>query len=286
MGNRSRYKRLTDLGVRGIELRPDPDTPLVYIQKLNSFEMEESRRDAQVARSRVVMALRKEDGDEMLAMRDMVTRLEKARLVEGIVGSHYTRNVGVASNAIYADPTWHERLDIMDRTNRDTVPDDEKAVLDKINGEYLDELTARVKVLEEDERERLTNDPDEALHTEYIETFVETRASATFMREMRYQEVLFGVRMCDAEGDMGPWDHTPCQHERLYEDVEEVRALSDELLAAYGRAFDQVNVPGRQAKGSASRQASSEPSRPPSVEEASAPSTQEAPSGTQGGTSA
>ena len=181
MGNKSRYKRLTDLGVRGIELRVDPDVPLVYIQKLNSFEMEESRRDAQVARTRVVMALRKEGGDEMTAMRDLVTRMDKDRLIGGIVSSHYTRNVGTASNAIHADPTWHERLDVMDRSNRDELPDDEKAVLDKINGDYLAELTTRIKVLEDDDTARLEAMDDAAVQEEYIETFVDTRASAVFM---------------------------------------------------------------------------------------------------------
>lgn len=284
-----------------MELRPDPDSPLVYIQKLNSFEMEESRRDAQVARSRLVMSLRDDAGPEMLAMRDLVTRMDPPRLVEAIVATHYTKNVGIASNAIHADPSWHERLDVMDRTDRDACPDDEKAVLDKINGEYLDELTARIRVLEDDERERLLAEPVEKIHDEYIETFVETRASATFMREMRYQEVLFGVRMCDAEGDIGPWDHSKCQHERLYVDeelldaqgkfvqhltaIEQVRGLSDELLSEYGRAFDAVNVPGRVAKGSASQQASSGLSRPQNEEVASAPSTQEVPSGTPVGTS-
>lgn len=312
MATREAYRRLTDLFTVGEVLQPAETGPAVFVHKLNDFEMGEARKDASVARSRVMLALRKEDSDDLVALRDGVRRMDKTTIVEGILKSLYTKHVATASGTIHADPAWHERLDVLDRTDRNAVPENERAVIDDINDAYFDELTRRITRMDEDERDRLTRLSDEDLHQEYEEAFIESRAAAVFLRELRFAEIVFGVRMCDAlevttaeDAEAGKWDHGKCSHERLhidYEDtvegpdgekhkvvvraIDQVRVLPDPLLDAYSRAFDRLNVPARTAKGSARQSSSSELSRPPSEEEASVPSTPGATTPVPAGTSA
>lgn len=292
MSNKSRYKRLTDLFTVGEVVQPDPEDPgaLLWVQKLNGFELDESRKEAQVVRARTVLALRQEGSDEVNALTDAVSRLDKDRLIAGIVSSLYTKHVGEASAAIAADPEWAERMDIMERTDRNAVPEDERRVVDKINADYLDTLNQKILDLDKAERERLEDEDDEAVRRAYIDSFIESRAAAVFLREMRYVECFYGVRMCDAkqkdpENGNYDWDHKECSHERLYDDIEEARQMPDELLNQFTRAFDRINVPARTAKGLARRGASSGPSRQLSEPEASAPSTPEVMSPEQAGTS-
>lgn len=292
MGNKSRYKKITDLFTVGEVVQPDVDDPeaLLFVQKLNGFELDEARKEAQVVRARTVLALRQEGSDEVNALTDAVSRLPKDRLVTGIVSSAYTKHVGEASNAIHSDPEWSERLDILERSDRDLLPDDERKVVDEINAAYLEALNDRITALDQAEHSRLMDEDDEQVRKAYIDSFIESRAASVFLREMRYVEAYYGVRMCDGkqkdpEGGNYSWDHKDCAHERLFDSIEEARQMPDELLNQITRAFDRVNVPARTAKGSARRGASSGPSRQPSEPEASAPSTPEAMSPEQAGTS-
>lgn len=293
MGNKSRYKRITDLFTVGEVVQADPDDPeaLLYVQKLNNFEQDEARREAQVVRARTVLALRQEGSDEVNALSDAVGRMPLDRLIDGIVSSKYTKHVGEASNSLHGDPEWFERLDILERTDRDSVAEEEKKVVDQINHDYLDALNLKIADLDEAERARLTDMGEEQVRQEYVESFVESRAAAVFLREMRYVECYYGVRMCDAtqkdpENKNYDWDHSACSHERLFDNLDEARAMPDELLNQLTRAFDRINVPARTAKGSARRQASSGPSRQQSEPEGSGPSTPEEMSPEPDGTSA
>lgn len=284
-----RKSRMQDLFVQGRVLRlGDEDDDIVFVQKLNQFEQDEARRMSQAARTRVQMALRKEDGDEMVAVRGAVGDMDKPRMIEGIIASLYGRHIGKASAQVQADAEWQERLDVMDHSVRDLLPEDERKVLDEITSDYLAELNARREKLDDEERARLDALDEDALRAEYISIFIETRGQAVFMREMRYAEVLFGVRLCDAEqpDEDADWDHSACTHEPFYDDIEEVRALPDILMNRYTETFDKINVAPSQGKDSRSPQASSGLSASPSEEEASTPSTQEVTSPEPVGTSA
>lgn len=289
-GKRSKAERkgrMQDLFLEGRVIRLHEDDDPLWVQKLNTFEQDEARRMAQAARARTLMALRREGGDEWTAITDSVAQMSRERMVTGIVGGLYTRHIGKASTDLYADPEWQERLDIMDHSIRETLPEDERAVLDEITTAYLAELQTRKAALDADETERLNTLPEDKLREEYIDTFIETRGTAVFMRDMRFAEVLFGVRMCDAESrDDGSWDHGSCSHDQFYDDLEEVRRLPDALMNRYTSTFDQINVAPSQGKDWGSRRASSAPSLPRSEEEASTPSTPEETSPELAGTSA
>jgi hypothetical protein len=115
--NRSKYKRLPDLYVVGKELVFKEDV-VMWLQALNPFQMDEARHDAQVARSRIVMALKSEHGSDE---RSKVTAslfedgrdAAVLRLVEAKVGEKILEVVAAIQN----DPDWKERLEIQERAD-------------------------------------------------------------------------------------------------------------------------------------------------------------------------
>lgn len=294
MGSRTkneRKRRMQDLFSEGEIFRPDPESPddddLLWIKKLNNFEQDEARRIAQSQRALFVRTMNREGSDELWVLKDGVAKMTDERLIEAILASSYAKLMGKASNAVHADPDWHERIDMMENVRRDTVQDAERRTLDEVTAEYLTEIEKRRQAIEASDRHDLQSLDSDELRERYVEVFIEARATGVFMREMRYAEVLFGVRMCDAVmGEGGEYEHKTCTHLPLYDDHDEVRTLDDILMAQYGRAFDRLNVAPHQAKGSARRQASSGPSRQQSEEEDSSPSTQEVTSPEPVGTSA
>jgi len=297
-----RRRRITDFYVDGEVLQPAPGE-VVFVQKINQFEDGEARADAQAARSRFTMALRRPDSPDTAALREAVKRMDQVALVRGIVNSRYTKYMAEASTALASDPEWVERLLVLDRSDIDSVRPDEAQVINELNTAYLATIQERVREAEEADTARLMAMAPEEVQRDYEESFIDSRAAAVYIGEYKLGQIAQSVRMCDAtppaEGE--DWDHSACTHERLYVDeeiedpethevkvkraIEFVREEPDVLLDAYTRAFDNVHVAVRAAKDSASRQSSSEPSRPPSEEEGSAASTPEVSAPAQVGTS-
>lgn len=275
---------LADLFTVGKEIQPDGGGPVLWVQKLNDWEFGETRRDAMSARSLVVMTFRR--SNEALAIREeMSERISKKDLdtvLDGVISVAQSRLSTQAIINVQSDPKWTERLDVLQRTDRETADEEQRTTLDEINAEYMAEIMKRTAELTEAERERLEGLPDEELLDAYLDALVDSRATSIFHDEMRYGEILAAVRYCEAAEHTtdemaagGQWDHAVCTHERLYGSLEEIRALPDELLTFYMQAVNQVTVPASQAKEWASRSSSSEPSRQPNEAEESPASIQE-----------
>jgi len=213
---------MTDLFMVGAVLQVAPGE-VVWIKKLNQFEDGEARQDAMAARSRFTLTLRADDSPQTASLRETVKRMDKDRLVEGIIASRYTRYMAEASTALHADPNWAERLNVLDRTDIEDTRLDEAETINRINSEYLADLQARVREREQADREKLTNDDDEEVQTQYEESFIDSRAAAVYIGEYKLGQLAWAVRMCDAtppSGDDADWDHLGCTHERLYVDEE------------------------------------------------------------------
>jgi hypothetical protein len=221
------------------ELLVGDGPPVAWVRPLTQHEAAAARQVAVSESNRVAQSLRREDGDEMLAMRDLAAQMDRIRLVEGVVSLRYTTHVGIAAEAIHADPLWHEVHNKLTRNHRRPVPRDE---LDRINSEYLQVLDSRIDSLNSVARLQLEGLNDESLRRAYIDAFIDKRVADVLVREMQYREILYGVRSCHAAGSVAPWDHSHCTHPQLYRDVDEVRALSEGtwsiLRAAVKRATD------------------------------------------------
>jgi hypothetical protein len=312
MASRDTYKRMTDLWRPGAVMVYEPGTPsddsvepplparpdlLLWIQKLNRFEQDEVRADAGVAQARAQMVLRDLESDDYVAARNRSEQMDIEQLVEAIVAAAYSTHMAKAANSVQADTDWHDRLDVVQRTNLAEASDEEKALVEKLAGEYYQEVAKRVAERDEEERARVSTLGLDVLRKEYIDGFVNQRGMDVYMREMNVGEIAFGVRTCeailcaDATDEHGSrcldgYHHAACTHERLYEQAKEVRELPDELYDRYRGAFNAVNVAAGQAKGSGSRQHSSAASAPPSALEGSTASTPVATSPEPGGISA
>jgi hypothetical protein len=85
-----RLRRVTDLFVEGRTLylgNDDENKPvLVWVNKLNSFEVEESRRDAVSARGLRLLELEKEESPERMAMWARASRWSDDDLADNRVG--------------------------------------------------------------------------------------------------------------------------------------------------------------------------------------------------------
>lgn len=313
MADRERYKRMTDLWRPGTIVTyvdalpgddsvepPLPGEPAVYVwvQKLNRFESEEARADADAARTRTEMLLRDMDSEEYKVVVHTSTQFDREQLSEAIVASKYAKHMAEAANSVQADKDWHDRLDVIQRTDTNDADAEELELVSTLTRTYFEEVNKRVEDRDAKERERVETLDEDVLRKEYVDGYVESRGMAVWQSQLRLGEVLFGIRTCDAvpcssiPGHTGNdrclegYHHQSCDHEKLYEDYAEVRGLPDALFDKYVGAFNRVNVAAGQAKGLGSRVRSSVQSAPPSAPEDSTASTPAATSPEPGGTSA
>lgn len=294
---RTKYRRVTDLYVEGTaHVLKDGST--IWLQVLNPFELDEARRDAQVARARLVMALKSDHGSDD---RTRVTswffaegrEVAIERLVEAGVGNKLVEIL----TELRDDPDWAEKFSIMDRSEDLAAlpPEDaERKMLEQINAEYL----AQVAQMQASERDFLLRkyqaSTDADLVEAYVDTFLERRGSEVAIAEFAVTELWYAARVCDGvRGSDGTFDHGGCDGHRLtaFESKVEVRDLPEALQDELRAALAELTMTARDAKNSA-RQGSSSASSPlpsepeastasiPAATSADAPGTSTSPSGT------
>jgi hypothetical protein len=277
MLTRAKYKRIPDLYVQGTEHRLRDGTPL-WLQVLNPFEADEARHDAQVARSRLMMALREVGSDEFDLLRGNFLRYGRDGVVN-LLAEHASNTAMMeAVNDIKQDPDWRERVEIMERSEEilaKPAEEPERELLSKINQEWLTELGDRAKAAHELEEELLQPLSDDELWERYREHYIETRGNEVGVAEHQLTKVWYATRVCEGEEAEGQWDHSACEgHElRVWDTKAEVRGLPEDLLNELSNALDEVDMSVGEAKNS-DRQGSSSGSSPlPSEGEGSTAST-------------
>ena len=114
-----RLRRVTDLFVEGTEMplgMDDQNKPVVvWVNKLNSFEVEEARRDAVAARGLRLLELEKEDNPERQAMLSQVGRWSDDRLREARVDQQSDELYLAVVNDLEADEEWGEKIGMLRR---------------------------------------------------------------------------------------------------------------------------------------------------------------------------
>ena len=290
MGNRSRYKKLTDLYVRGKELVFEDGT-VMWLQVLNPFEVDDARKDAQAARGRLTNALKEIGSQEFDAVLGAFRGRGRENSVADLVNARSLEWYVKAQQDVEVDPEWKERVDIINRADDTTataMEEVEKEYLAQVNGEWLAELERRLTEEQEYQRGHWMRMSDDDLVQEYRDVYLEKRGNDVAVAEYNLAEIYYGSRVCDAvpdeDGFFPKTAHDKCQHkERVFEDKVEVRDLPQEMVERLREGFDDLTMSVRDARFSP-RQGSSSGSSPlPSAEEASTPSTQvETPSNVPG----
>lgn len=275
--SKGKYKRVTDLYVQGAEL-PLEDGSVIWMQVLNPFERDEAIHDAQVARSRFVLAM-KEDGAERLKVEAKREESGRDAFIKDLAGLRTDEKLTEVINAIQDDPDWKERLDVIQRTDPDNAANpltqEELMFLAKVQGEYIQEIYAR----QETENQYLVrhyeamNEKD--LLEEYLEMWLQRRGGALAQGEYLLTEMWFGARCCNAlKDDDGNYSHRTCDHsERVFESKNEVRGLPEQLQLMMRDALNAVAMSVRDAKNSDRQGSSSDSSLLPSEPAESTPST-------------
>ena len=274
--SRAKYKRLPDLYVAGTEVVLKDGT-VAWLQVLNPFEIDEARHDAQVARSRLVMALQTHGSDEMRFVEAQLWQdgIEEAR--KRLVQSKTNDTLIKTVDSIRDDPEWTERLEILNRSDDDAPLEDiEKKLLEKTQGEYIAEITRRIKDEEDWLTRQYADATAEVLKEEYTKLYIERRGNDLAAAEFRVVEIWYGARVCEGvQAEDGTWNHEACEgHQlRIFDTKAEVRQLPAELGNLLGEAYDALSMSQREARDLARPASSSDSSRRPSAPEESTPST-------------
>lgn len=272
-----KLRQVVDLYTTGAVTVLRDGTP-VWVQPLNPFEADTARNEAQIAKTRMSLAIREfgSEEQERVRMYFFTDGLDGAR--QRLVEAKVTERTPRIFEAIRNDPEWTERLQIIDRgaeMTADPLEEEEKQLLLKITNEYALDLGKRI----EDERKFQTevyNGYDEdALWSEYLQWFIDRRAGERMMSEFRMHQVLYGVRWCEGVLDGDKWDHSACNGhtEPVFASKEEIRNSPEALLDVLFAACDDVDMSARDAKNSDRQESSYDSSPLPSGEAESTAST-------------
>lgn len=283
VGNKSRYKRVVDLYTQGTEvvLR---DGTVAWLQVLSPFEIDDARHDAQVARSRLLLALKEMGSPEQDAARGAFLTESREEAIELLIAARGAEWSAKVYQEIRDDPDWAERMKLLDEADAIVGEGEpaERELLAKINTEYIGEYQRRLDAEAANERRLLEPLGENDLLERYMEHYRKHRGNIVALAEYQVAELMYAARVCEATtpADGETWDHDGCagHRERIYdgdprEAKAEIRALPEELQELYFDRMRELNMSVREAKNS-DRQGSSSASSPlPATEGESTPST-------------
>lgn len=282
---RERFKKLTDLFVQGTHVEL-PDGSYLWVKVLNTYERDECLSMAQVARSRLIMAL-KEKGEERLKVEGHMAEVGMDAIAHELADVKVEDIWLRLANQVRDDPEWAERVRILDETDTSvdeaTLSVEERELIAKLQDEFASELDRR----RGEERELALSDyqsmDDEQLEKAYLEAWLDKRGSSAGSREFGLAEIALSTFFSDAtEADLDG-DHGT--GERVFETTGEVRHAPSELQDRIRAAIAELNMSERDPKDSGSRPASSDSSPTPNEPAGSTPSTSSVPPQPAPGTS-
>lgn len=281
---RERWKKLNDLFIRGehVDL---PDGSHLWVQVLNTYERDDAVNAAQVARSRLIMALR-DKGDERTKVMAHIAEVGYDEIARELADVKVEDSYFRSANQVRDDPEWKERIEILDKTNDGdpNLSQEERDLIDKLQVEFMEELERRrAEELELAQHEYQMME-DTELEEAYLEVWLDKRAGMAAAKVHTQHEVAFAARYCDEEGEV---EKNRCSSvgPRIFEDPDEVRNIPEELQNIIRAALVRLTMSERDPKVSGSLPASSASSPTPSAPAESTPSTSTATPPTAPGTS-
>jgi hypothetical protein len=287
MSKIDKLKRVMDLFEEGKELVLNPNRgegeppALLWVNKPNSFEVDEARNDGIAARSLRIQRLKSGEDPAIRAFDLEIEPLTDEEIIERVVQNHFDTDYILAMDDVELDEEWTAKLEMIRRGGAALedagVPQDDPrwAELTKTSEEYMAVLRAKL-----DERQKartLTYDGKSRgeLRDDLLNQWVEREGMAEFLAEKRITEIYFSTRDCLAtqRREDGRWDHSACDHGvRLLDARSEVRSLPEELLTALHDTLSALEIDPRTAGNSDAPVSSSASSEPQSAPEDSTPS--------------
>jgi hypothetical protein len=273
-----RFRRLTDLFVNGREVTL-PDGSHLWIQAINAYERDECISDAQVARARLVLAL-KENGSERIKVEGRLAERGRDAMVVDLVQAQVDKKYSEIITQMESDPEWAEKLTIVRRTDftQQATPatQDERDLVDKILTEWSSAIEERL----DDERTWQTQHyarvPEETLLEDYLELWLDKRGNEVASAEYSLTEMWYATRYCEANHiDDDVLDHSLCKGhpDRVFATKADARSAPEKLQLIIGGELAALAMGDKDPKGSARPTSSSESSPTPSAAEESTPST-------------
>lgn len=288
-----RLRRVTDLFVEGAEaflgLDDDGVPVVIWVNKLNSFEVEEARQDGIVARGMALMQLSKEDNSERAALIGAMIEWSDDEVISGLVDQKSEHLYIDVLNDMEADEDWKERLTILRRLpellrDADAATDDPRRTqLYDLQTEYLEEMRVRREKAEAEARREFDGMTREELEKAYFDNWSNRNSLDEFMAARRVTELFFAMRDCratqESERDLDGhirWNHSTCDHsKRLLNERSQVKSLPEGVLAKVSQVIEDITVNGRDSGNSDAPQSSSGSAGQQSEPEASSPSSPE-----------
>lgn len=277
-----RLRRVTDLFVEGTELylgNDDSNEPVViWVNKLNSFEVEEARRDGVSARGLRLLELENESSPEHQAMRNQLGRWSDDELREARVDQMSDELYLGVVNDLEADEDWSEKITMLRRMpqllrDEGAPADDPRRVqVDELNSAYLSELRDRMGAVQKQKLREMGDLGREDLVSDFMEQWRNRLSLDEFMAEQRRTQLFAAMRDCKATevktDTVTRWDHAQCDHTvRLLRARSEVSTLPEGVIQKVMDVIDGITVPQRESGNSDAPASSSASSEPSSVQE-------------------
>lgn len=283
-----RLRRVTDLFIKGqvLDLGTDPldgRPVLVWVQKLNTFEEEESRQDGLAARGVRLKALENDDSPEMIAVTRHLDDCSFLDLQELTLDNFADEDRIAARDDVDASEDWHSRLPEVERAQSllddDSVEEDDprRQQVNEIVQAYEDAVEEALKGKREERRVGLREKTEEQIREALTERIRAMMGAVAFLDTKRTTEVFFSLRDCKAvaaKGRPGEWNHATCTHNRLLSKRAEVRELPEQVVQKVIQVLETMTVPAREAGNSDGPTDSSDSSGPQNSVEDSDPSGQ------------
>jgi len=282
-----RLRRITDLFVEGTEVYLGDDKNgepvLIWVNKLNSFEVEEARRDGASRRGLRLAELAQPSAPERQSLIAEVSMWPDEKLCERWVGQRVEEIYIDVVNDIEAEAEWRENLDVMRRLptlleEADASPDDpRRQQLMELQEGYFKQIRERQEVKQREQMREAETLSRDKLEESFFEHWRQRLTLDEFMEERRVTELYYALRNCEGTRvTPTTWDHAECNHaEKMLANRGQVRGLPEAVLGKCIAALDEVTTPQREAGNSVAPSSSSGSSEPQSVPEESTPSSPE-----------
>lgn len=283
-----RLRRVTDLFIEGEEVFLGNDAGnvpvVIWVNKLNSFEIEEARRDGIVQRGLKMRDLADPDSPERAAFDAEVRLMNDERLQQAWVNHHVEEMYLDVVNEIETSEEWRTKVEEMRRlpellTDAGAPQTDPRwKQVEELQIAYMEAIRAGQEKAQKDSLREAQDFARDDLEASYFEKWRERQTLDIFMEERRITEIYVSARECDATRDGDGWDHRACDHgKRLLPHRSMVKSLPPQIIEKIIDVLDDITTPQREAGNSDAPVSSSAPSEPSSASEApSTPSSQEA----------
>lgn len=276
----TRLRRVTDLFVEGEEILlgydDDRRPVVVWVNKLNSFEIEEARRDGITARGLKMRDLADVNNPERQAYEAEINLLTDDQLREAWVNQRVDELYLDVLDEVEGSEEMREKKELLNRlptllADAGASDDDpRRAQLMELQTEYLTAIRAGQEKRQKEALREAQDFEREDLEASYYEKWRERQTLDLFMEERRITEIYVAARECDATSTgAGGWNHSQCDHSvRLVPQRSLVKTLPPMVIEQIIDALDKITSSQRQAGNSDAPVSSSASSEPSSASEA------------------